>query len=359
MSATRLAAVAAACFVGFAALAVACSDEPPARLPDNVTVAIVYNEQAERWHAGAIVSGDRPGSFLRVVCLTEAGIPEGDAGREHTGINIDAQPGELDGRAGLDWFWHLDGQPWSGGRWGLDHGTTPATVVASDPDEESALFHELRNARVAELSSARDGQDEISLQFDLTALFDTPVQFAIDDCDADVIEARTGDYHSAYAYWLPDFERHSISLSVPDPEGAGSLALSCGPTALTDDDAPDWIRNANGDVYAAATLFTPSDDEHLQAESPSGEVVAVSWVDGHGDEGTSIWDQNHGWLQPFTASDNLRFIDALRSSKQLTVTIEAPGSGPVSLILRGATLFAKPMGAELDACIREYADLNG
>ena len=107
--------------VGLAMLAVACSSDPPAQLPDNVTVAIVYNEQAERWHAGAIVSGDRPTSSLRVVCLTEPGIPGADVGREHAGINVDAMPGEP-GRT--EWTWSSNGDA-SGsddpeGLWGLD-----------------------------------------------------------------------------------------------------------------------------------------------------------------------------------------------------------------------------------------------
>lgn len=124
--------------VGLTALVTACASDPSARLPESVSVAIVYNDQADRWHAGAIVAGDRPDSSLRVLCLTEAGKPEGDSGRTHTGVNIDVQPGDFDGRSGSDWSWRLDGQPWECGRWDLDFNTRPATVVASDADVEAA-----------------------------------------------------------------------------------------------------------------------------------------------------------------------------------------------------------------------------
>lgn len=339
-------------------LAAACTSDPPPRLPDNVTVAIVYNEPAERWHAGAIVQGDRPESILRVLCLTEEGKPGVDGGHSHTGINIDAQPGDLGGRSGSDWSWHLDGQPWDGGRWRLDFNTSPATVVARDPDVEAALLRDLRSAKVAELINSRAGEEVVRVRFDLAPLFSTPVQFAIDNCNEDTIEDRAGEYHSAYAYWLPNFERHSISLIAPDPDDAGRLVLSCGPKAFADDGAPDWIRNTNGDIVAAAMLFTNSDDANDHVDSQSAEIVAVSWTDDDGKNGTSHWERNHSWLRPSSADDNLRFIDAVRRSETLTVTIEASDAGPIWLTLRGPDLFAKPMGAELDTCIREYADLN-
>ncbi len=99
---------------------------------------------------------------------------------------------------------------------------------------------------MAELSNARTGEEVISIRFDLTTLFNTPVQFAIDDGDEDVIEQRTDDYHSAYAYWLPDSKRHSITLTERDPAEQLSLIVSCGPTTWVDDDAPTWIREASG-----------------------------------------------------------------------------------------------------------------
>ena len=80
--------------VALAALATACSGDPPARLAEDVSVGIVYDDQADRWHVGAIESGDRPNSVMRVVCLKEPGRPEGDPGLHHTGINFDVQPGD-------------------------------------------------------------------------------------------------------------------------------------------------------------------------------------------------------------------------------------------------------------------------
>lgn len=340
----------------------ACSEEPTARLPDNVTVAIVYNEQAERWHAGAIVFGNRPESLLRVLCLTEAGKPEGDHGGEHTGINIDAQPGNLEGRSGADWSWRLDGQPWEGGRWGLDFNTSPATVANENADVELALLRDLRTAKMAELSNSRDGEEVISVQFDLTALFDTPAQFAIEECNADAIEQRAGEYHSAYAYWIPEWERHSITLIERDSATDHRLLLSCGPTGWTDDDASAWIREAEGEVYAAATLMGFRDEtshSHDQADASTAESATVSWVDGDGNAGMAVWDVDRSWVQPASAHENLRFIDALRASEELIVTVEMPDAGPTEIKVRGAALFAKPLGAELEACIREYADLNG
>ena len=126
--------------LALAAVLVGCSGERQyARLPDNVSAAIVYNEQNERWHAAAIVAGDRPQSSLRVLCLTEEGNPDEFTGHTHTGINIDASPGERrDGEStwssssispseitdpesvwGRQWAWQLDGPAL--GRGPLEH----------------------------------------------------------------------------------------------------------------------------------------------------------------------------------------------------------------------------------------------
>ncbi|MCY4617484.1 MAG: hypothetical protein OXD50_02860 [Chloroflexi bacterium] len=364
-----------------AALFVGCTSDPPARLPENVTAAIVYNEQAERWHAAAIVPGDRPHSSLRVLCLTEEGKPGEDLGHSHTGINVDASPGERresesswstsvspsditdpESVWGREWAWQFDGQPWQGGRWSMSTSTRPANLVAENEEVESAFFDDLQRAGTAELIGSRDGADDLRIAFDLAALFTTPLQFAIDDCDQDVIEQRAGDYHSAYAYWLPDWERHSISLIDRDPVADHRVIISCGPKQWTDDDAPPWIRDAKGDIYAAATLLVSvedSDRSHDQSDTPAVESATVSWADSDGNVGTAVWEANGSWIQPPSARENLRFIDALRESDEMTVTVDLPGQEIAELKLRGAALFGKPMGAELDACIREYADLNG
>ena len=348
--------------VGLIANVTACSQEPPARLPDHVTAAIVYNEEADRWHAGAIVAGDQTGSFLRVLCLTKADNPVEDSGHPHRGINIDAQPGDAEGVWGHDWSWRIDGEEWDGGTWTLSRATQPASVVTTDPDIEAALLRELRNAGTAELTGTKDGEQPISVRFDLTALFDTPVQFAIDDCNADAIEQHAGDFHYAYAYWIPDSKRHSLTLIQHDPATGQQFLLSCGPTGWTDDDAPVWIREARGDVYAAATLMGvtgESNHSHDQEDIETEESATVSWVNGEGNAGTAEWDIRRSSMYPPSALENLRFIDALRPSERLIVTVGVPDAAPLEITLRGAALFAKPMGAELDACIREYAALNG
>ena len=359
----------------------ACSDDSPARLPDHVTAAIVYNDQAERWHAGAIVAGDRPSSSLRVLCLTEAGKPWADSGDEHTGINIDASPGEQrEGEStwstsispseiadpesvwSRKWVWQLDGQPWEGGRWSMSPTTRPVNLVAANEEVESAFFDDLQRAKTAEFIGSKDEADDLRITFDLSTLFSTPVQFAIDDCNADAIEQRAGDYHSAYAYWIPDLGRHSITLMDRDAATDRRLLLSCGPKGWTDDDAPAWIRVAEGEVDAAATLIgfrDDSDHAHDQQGASPDETAIVSWTDGAGNTGTAVWKAGYDWLQPSSASENLRFIDALRESEELIVTVEVTDAEPAEITLRGAALFAKPMGPELDACIREYAALNG
>ena len=380
----RFVLVAVIVIVGWAALLTACSSDPPARLPDGVTAAIVYNEDAERWHAGAILHGDRPNSSLRVLCLTEAGKPWADSGREHAGINIDAAPGDAEGNEGderswsassdssassgnegiwgYNWGWRIDGRPWEGGRWSLDANTHPARVVAVDVETESEFFQELRNADSAALIGSKDGDERLAVRFDLAPLFDTPAQFAIDACDQDSIEQRTGGYHSAYAYWIPNSERHSISLTVRNPESGHSLLLSCGPTAFTDDDAPAWIRQSTGDIYAVVTLWLSTDEAshaHDQSERLAVSSAVLNWSDEHGNSGTANWDVQRNWLYAPSAVENLLVIDSLRESQKFTITIESADAEPATLILNGAALFSKPMGDELDACIREYADLNG
>ena len=147
---------------------------------------------------------------------------------------------------------------------------------------ETAFFHDLRNAAIAELVGARNDEERIIIQFDLTALFDTPVQFAIDECNQEAIEERAGEYHSAYAYWIPDWERHSITLTERDLATERMLVVTCGPKQWIDDGARAWIRETNGEVYAAAALagFTESIDDH--ADPPAIESATVSWRDDDG-----------------------------------------------------------------------------
>ena len=364
-----------------AAILVGCSSDSPARLPENVSAAIVYEEHTERWHVAAIVAGDRHHSSLRVLCLTEEGKPEEFAGHRHTGINIDASPGEYqegESRAstsitpseitdpesvwGREWAWKLDGQPWEGGRWSMSTHTRPANLVAANDEVEAAFFDDLQRATTAELIGSKDGTDDLRIAFDLTSLFRSPMQFAIDDCAEDVIEQRTGDYHYAYAHWTPDSERHSITLIDRDAATDPWLILGCGPKARTDEDSPVWIREAKGEVYAAATLLLTedkSDHSHDQADTSTVESATVSWVNGDGNEGKAVWDANGSWIRPMSISDNLRFIEALRESDEMIVTVDLLGQEVIELKLHGAALFDKPIGAELDTCIREYADLNG
>ena len=364
-----------------AAVLIGCSADPPARLPEHVTAVIDYNEHDQRWHAGAILSGDRPYSSLRVMCLTEPGRPADDFGHEPTGINIDVSPGEQrQGEAtwsssispsditdpesvwGREWAWQFDGQLWHGGRWSMSTNTRPANLVAENEEVESVFFDDLQRAKTAELIGSREGADDLSITFDLTLLFRTPVQFAIDDCDSGAIEQHAGDYHSAYASWLPDWERHSITLIDRDAATDRRVIISCGPKGWTDNDAPAWIREAKGEVYAAAMFMgfvDDSDRSHGQSDTARVESASVSWVDDAGNAGTAVWHVNHSWMHPPSAPENLRFIDALRGSKELIVIVEVPDAAPIEVRLRGAALFAKPMGAELDTCIREYADLNG
>ncbi len=367
--------------LALAAVLVGCSSDPPARLPENITVAIAYNEHVDRWHAGAIVSGDRSDSSLRVLCLTEAGKPWEASGHTHTGINIDASPGEgREGESawsysispseitdpesvwGREWTWQFDGRPWEGGRWSMSTNTRPANLLPANDEVGLAFFDDLKRAETAELIGRKEDSDDLRITFDLTSLFLTPAQFAIDDCDENVIERRTGDYLSAYAYWVPKGKRHSITLMDRNAVTDNTVLISCGPTPWNHDDALAWIRETEGDVYAIATLIVPWDDSnqsHDQDDASTAESATVSWVNGSGNVGTAVWEARRGWIQPLSARESLRFIDAVRDSAELTLTVEAADTDPVQMTLDGIAFFAKPMGAELETCIREYADLNG
>ena len=91
----------------------------------------------------------------------------------------------------------------------------------------------------------------------------------------------------------------------------------------------------------------------------SVESATVSWADDDGGVGTAAWDMDNGWLYPRSASGNLRFIDALRSSDELSVTVEAGDAPLIEIRLEGVALLAKPLGPEFHTCLREYADHNG
>ena len=85
----------------------------------------------------------------------------------------------------------------------------------------------------------------------------------------------------------------------------------------------------------------------------------MSRVDDDGGVGTAAWDMDNGWLYPPLASENLRFINALRSSDELSVTVEPGDASLIEIRLQGVALLAKLLGPEFDTCRREYADHNG
>ena len=353
--------------LALAAVLVGCTSEREyARLPDGVAAVAAWNEMRERWHVGVIGDGDRDGSILRVLCITEAGVSSDfDHDRLLPGLNIDVSLAEDDGRGSLKGVWTIDGNPWDGEDWVRDGGHSPPAFVASSSENAQSLYDALRDAETASFTSLAsiDYSPLITTTFDTGALFSTPLQPSLDECKPDGLTERfSSELATIYAYWIPDSERHSISLIDRDPVADHSVMISCGPKQWTDDDAPPWIRDAKGDVYAAATLLISvedSDSSHDQSDPPTVESATVSWADSDGKERTSVWDASSGWLQPPSARENLRFIDALRGSEKLAVTIETDDAEPITMTLTGTALFGKPMGAELDACIREYADLNG
>lgn len=349
-----------------AALFVGCTSAPPARLPDGVAAVAAWNEMRERWHVGVIGEGDRDGSILRVLCITEAGVSfDLDHDRLLPGLNIDVSLAEDDGRGSLKGVWTIDGRSWNGEDWVRDQGHSPPSFVASSSENAQSLYDALRDAETASFTSLAsiDYSPLITTTFDTGALFSTPLQPSLDECGLDGLNERfSSELATMYAYWIPDSERHSISLIDRDAATDHGLILSCGPKVMTDDDAPAWIREAEGDIYAAATLLGfsgESDHDHDQTDSSMVESVTVSWVDDDGNVGTAVWEANGSWIQPPSLRENLRFIDTLRTSDELTLTVEAADQEPVEMTLTGAALFAKPIGAELETCIREYADLNG
>ena len=244
----------------------------------------------------------------------------------------------------------------------MSNNTRPANLVAANEEVESDFFDALQGAKIAELIGSKDEADDIRIAFDLTTLFSTLVQFAIDDCGEDVIEQRTGDYHSAYAYWIPDLGRHSITLADRDAVAKRSVVISCSPTLWTDEDATTWIGETEGEIYATAVLFgflDDSDYSHDQTDTSMVEAATVSWADSDGEEGTADWDVRSNSLYPPSGRESLRFIEAVRNSSELTLSVQVTDAEPVEMTLDGVAIFAKPMGAELETCIREYADLNG
>ena len=362
--------------LALAAVLVGCSGERQyARLPDNVSAAIVYNEQNERWHAAAIVAGDRPQSSLRVLCLTEEGKPEEHPSRGHTGLNIDASPGERrDGEStwssssispseitdpesvwGRQWAWQLDGQPWEGGRWSMSNNTRPANLVAENEEVESAFFVDLQRAKTAELIGSKDEADDITIAFDLTRLFSTPLQFAIDDCDSSVIEQRTSDYHSAYAYWHPVLERHWITMSVPELSGQAGVYLICAPTAFYDEtpgwlSTPSWLSPKGDDSVALIANI------HLEEEDRFTGEVSVQWSSNTVGREFAQWEVRDGSLSPDSHRSNLKLYDALRRSAVLDFVVRQDGADDLRLQIGGATALSAPLTSILHGCVQEYAD---
>ena len=336
-----------------AVIASVCASEEDHRLADGVTAAVAWNELTERWHAGVLIGGNQPVSFLSIFCITDGGKTTSDSLDDRVGINVTANPGDFEGVSGLDWKWEVDGAAWQGESWGVTTNRQPPAIVPPDVSVAEAFVLDVQDATTLSLIGSYQGEMRYRVEFDVMSLLSTPLNFVLEDCDAEAIGQRVGAIRQAYVYWVEASSSHAFSFTTYDDEDHWVLGLACIPKSYADE-LPEWVEEEQGGVVALATLRYIGDGI---AASLLRDTADVRWLDDDGEAASGSWVVRKQRLTPSSSSENLRFIDAMRRSDELQITIESD-TGSDDVAVSGSIFFTMPMGTELATCLREHADLN-
>ena len=336
------------------AVLVGCSGgQEYASLPDGVSAVVAWNELRERWHIGVIGDGDRDGSILRVLCITDAAVSSDfDQDRLLPGLNIDVSLAEGEGGGSLKGVWKIDGRSWDGEDWVREQGHSPPAFVASSAENAQSLYDALRDAGTASFTSLASIDDSplITTTFDVGALFSTPVQSTLDECKPDGLDKRfSSELATVYAYWHQELQRHWFSMVLPELSGQGRVALVCSPIAFYDQ-TPSWLSAHRDDHVALIASILPSDQSHLAGDATvqwSSEVV--------GREATR-WEMVGRSLVPGSHQANLKFYDALRRSPLLDLVVRTEDADPLYFQVAGADALSAPLTGVMHGCVQEYAD---
>ena len=336
-----------------AAVLVGCSGERQyERLPDGVFAAVAWNESDERWHIAVGGEGDRPDSRLRVLCITEAGNTPDRFDDLVPGLNIDVSLAEEEGHGSLRGVWSIDDQAWDGEDWVRNQGTFPPNFEAPTPSANQSLYEALRDAETATFTSLAliDGAPLITASFDTAALFSTPLQPTLDDCDPIELNKQLSSeplWH--YAYWHPELERHWFAISLSELSGQARVFLSCAPTAFFDE-APSWLSPMGDDSVALIPVIQLEEEDRFTGET------SVQWSSNTVGREFAQWEVRDGSLIPDSHRTNLKFYDALRRSNVLDFVVRQDGADDLHLQIGAATALSAPLAGVLHGCVQEYAD---
>ena len=343
--------------LALAAVLVGCSGEQEhPSLPDGVSAVVAWNELRERWHIGVISDGDRDGSILRVLCITEAGVSSDfDEDRLLPGLNIDVSLAEGEGGGSLKGVWKIDGRSWDGEDWVRGQGHSPPAFVASSSENAQSLYVALRDAGTASFTmlASIDDSPLITTTFDVGALFSTPLQSTLDECGPGGLDKRfSSELATIYAYWQEAMQRHWFSMVLPELSGQGRVVLVCSPSTLYDQ-TPSWLSTHRDDHVALIASILPSDQSDLTGDATvqwSSNVVGLE---------ATRWEMVGRSLVPGSHQANLKFYDALRRSPLLDVVVRTEGADPLYFQVAGEDALSGPLTGVMHGCVQEYADEYG
>ena len=339
-----------------AAVTAACAGQRQHRsLPDGLNAAVAWNENGDQWHLGVWLAGDRLGSNLTLLCITDPKRTPEFGSAERTGFSIHVSLSREDGEYAFDGRWQIEGQGWDGADWERDSSWSPPRYEAPTPEDRDAFYRALRGAEIAQFTNFDRDDPLHSTSFDVASLFATDLNLAFDDCDTETIDQLDWPRGSIYIYWVDNgegWQSHwyvATSFSIDEQWLA---TLVCAPPEFYDE-PPNWL------VEEAENTPIPLVALRRLGESIAGETVMVTWGSTVVGRHSTNWEVGEYEISPTSELDTLKYYDALRRSDPLEISIQEENGALYDVQVPGTVLTELPLSREFDGCVREYADQYG
>ncbi|MYC02878.1 MAG: hypothetical protein F4X58_13265 [Chloroflexi bacterium] len=272
-----------------------------------------------------LLHDDAPGGALR--------LRIGCWSNNHPEVKIDSVP-LIDDATRVDITINVDGYPEIREEWHMHNYEGGATAFAPN---DAALYNLLR--RASSVTIEIDGADLGPLTFDLTGMFDSPVQENIDECG----RYRPGATRELY---VPIVNEQGIT-----DDGIGFVASQTGQkiytsvySSLGQVDGGPWLNVAcqtDGMIGVQLSILPDLDVDEIELSIRYGDEVAA----------TELWSyhkfqQQEGGLA--TPGNSVEMIAQLRRATFVTIEARQIGWGPFTFGVVG--LFHTPVQPNLDNC---------
>ena len=228
---------------------------------------------------------------------------------------------------------------WTSEPRGLNFSTGEILDSALVARDSSLTVERLRSASSLTVEIPATGLGPIT--FDVTGMFDTPIQENIDEC---------GNYKPGETRELPPDLNTSGQVSTSDGDVV-SYGRNQGPGTIPSTRLLLYVFEERATVLTlsfacsdqGATLVMWGDS----ADELSGEEVDVSWSLDDASESRETWKvRNARFVNPVDAA---AIVQTWRNGQELALTVHS--ATPVSVRIDLATLFSTPVQPSLDECL--------